>query len=223
MSRINYPICAEIIDINTDTPVAGDVFFVDTNVWYWLTYGKASQGDRPPGIYQTTDYPNYVSKALTNGAVLYWCGLNLSEIAHLIERTEFEIFRRSNNLGIRFKPKEYRHNYPTERQNVVSEIEAACIQIKSMAKPLLVEIEEKFPANMLTKIRTQPMDGYDIIMANAISKMGVINIITDDGDYSCLPGTRVFTANPNVIQTAQGLSLVVNRSITTQAVATSST
>ena len=65
---INYNIEAAVVDITTDTPKAGDAFMVDTNVWYWITYSRASQSARPPASYQTSHYPNYTNTALGAGA-----------------------------------------------------------------------------------------------------------------------------------------------------------
>lgn len=39
---VNYVIAADIIDVRVDTPKPEDVFLVDSNVWYWMTYTKAS-------------------------------------------------------------------------------------------------------------------------------------------------------------------------------------
>ena len=40
----NHPqrILADVVDIRNDTPKSDDVFMVDTNVWYFTTYTKAS-------------------------------------------------------------------------------------------------------------------------------------------------------------------------------------
>ena len=34
---INYQIVADVVDIQTDTPKKEDKFFIDTNVWFWMT------------------------------------------------------------------------------------------------------------------------------------------------------------------------------------------
>lgn len=39
---VNYIVQADVIDITVDSPQKGDIFLVDTNVWYWLTYPPAS-------------------------------------------------------------------------------------------------------------------------------------------------------------------------------------
>ena len=46
---VNYNIQANVVDIRKDLPKSNDVFLVDTNVWYWITYTRASQSGQPPG------------------------------------------------------------------------------------------------------------------------------------------------------------------------------
>ena len=38
----NIVIRADVVDISKDTPRNNENFLVDTNVWYWMTYSKAS-------------------------------------------------------------------------------------------------------------------------------------------------------------------------------------
>jgi len=52
---INYVVQAEIVDIRTDAPLASDSFLVDTNVWGWTTYTRASLGKRGPTRRQSRD------------------------------------------------------------------------------------------------------------------------------------------------------------------------
>lgn len=89
---INYTVQAEVVDISADTPKTEDAFLVDTNVWYWLTYSRASQSARPPAYYQTSNYPNYTNAALGAGARIFQSGLSLAELTHLIEKAEREIY-----------------------------------------------------------------------------------------------------------------------------------
>ncbi len=53
---VNYTVRADVVDIKVDSPQQGDIFFVDTNVWYWLTYPPASLSANP---YQL-GYSNYI-------------------------------------------------------------------------------------------------------------------------------------------------------------------
>jgi hypothetical protein len=43
---VNYTVQADVVDITTDSPQKGDIFLVDTNIWYWLTYPQASSSLR---------------------------------------------------------------------------------------------------------------------------------------------------------------------------------
>jgi predicted nucleic acid-binding protein len=199
---VNYTVQAEVVDIRFDQPKKDDIFLVDTNVWYWLTYTKASTS---ANNYQIRDYPTYIAKALSAQSLLLYCGLSLSELAHNIEQTEKQIF--SSTL----RPKEYRHNYPTERANVVGEIQAAWSQVTSIAVSSDITVNEVITNACLNRFSTQQLDGYDLLMLEAMDKAGIVQVITDDGDYVTVPGIKVFTANQNVITAAGNQSKLLIR------------
>lgn len=48
----------------------------------------------------------------------------MSELAHLIEKIELEIFSKASGFD-KNKKKEFRHNYPIDRTHIVTEIQAA--------------------------------------------------------------------------------------------------
>ena len=198
---VNYIVQAEVVDIRSDAPKNEDIFLVDTNAWYWYTYTNASISSRP---YQITEYPSYIAKAISANSLLLYCGLSLAELAHNIEQTEREIF--SSTL----KPKEYRHNFPNERAKVVAEVQSAWSQVTSTAVCTDVLVSEDTSNAALTRFQTQLLDGYDLLILEAMDKAGVTKIITDDGDYVTVPGIKVFTANGGAIAAAisQGKLLV---------------
>lgn len=204
---VNYAVYADVVDIRYDTPRPDDVFLVDTNVWYWLTYTRASQVNNPPRR-QISDYPTYINKAISVKSKLLRCGLSLAELSHVIEKTEREIFIRSNGD---VKTKEYRHNYSSERTNVVTEIKTAWGQIETMSKMLSLNIDESVTNAAMLRLTTQLLDGYDLFILEAISNTGVVKVITDDGDYVTVPGMQVFTANQNVITAAQNRGKLITR------------
>ncbi|MBG1270866.1 hypothetical protein [Nostoc sp. WHI] len=191
---VNYTVQAEVVDIRSDAPKNDDIFLVDTNAWYWYTYTNASISSRP---YQITEYPSYIAKAISANSLLLYCGLSLAELAHNIEQTEREIF--SSIL----KSKEYRHNFPTERAKVVAEVQAAWSQVISSAVCTDVLVSEETSNAALTRFQTQLLDGYDLLILEAMDKAGVTQIITDDGDYVTVPGIKVFTANSGAIAAAK--------------------
>lgn len=203
---INYNVQAEVIDLRSDAPQEDDMFLVDTNVWYWLTYTQASTNAVP---YQIADYPYYIAKALTTKCLLSYCGLSLAELAHNIEQTEKKIF--NSRLSINLKSKEYRHNDPSERAKIVSEIEIAWSQVTSIAVSTDIIINESSTNAALNRLKTQILDGYDLMILEAMDKAGINQVITDDGDYVTVPGIKVFTANQNAIATARNQGKLITR------------
>jgi predicted nucleic acid-binding protein len=199
---VNYTVQAEVVDIQSDTPKQDDIFLVDTNVWYWLTYTKASTSAQ---AYQITAYPSYLAKAISAQALLLYCGLSLAELAHNIEQTERNIFSAT------LKSKEYRHNYPEQRSNVVAEVEAAWNQVTSIAASTEITVDETTTNASLTRFQTQPLDGYDLLILEAMAQAGTVKVITDDGDYVTVPGIQVFTANYNVITAARNQGKLLTR------------
>jgi len=193
---INYSIQAEVVNITTDSPKADDVFLVDTNVWYWMTYPNATS--YVPS--QLANYPGYLNKALAADSKIHHSGLSLAELSHLIEKTEREIYERSNGT---IRPKEYRHNLSGERSRVSSEIKAAWCQVVSMADPLAVTIDGITATAALNRLQTEKLDGYDLFILESMKNHGVIQVITDDGDFATVSGIQVFTANRNVIAAAK--------------------
>src|SRR5437899_6388209 len=106
---VNYRVQAQVVDIRSDTPKESDSFLVDTNVWYWMCYPRASLS-LDLLIYQLTHYPEYLKKARLVKAKLYRFGLSLAELTHRIEVTEREVYGRKPSGTI--DAKEYRHNIP---------------------------------------------------------------------------------------------------------------
>ncbi len=207
---LRYSIQAAVVDIRTDVPQAEDIFFVDTNIWYWATYPKAdssllSRWSRP-NPYQINDYPNYFESAVVVESTLYCSGLSLSELAHRIERTECEISK-----GEKFSLKDFRRKYPTERAGVVAEISNVWSQVTSVASLLDLNIDSSTTNAALMRLTTQLIDGYDLFLLETMQKHSVTKIITDDGDYVTVPGIQVFTANQNVIKAAASQGKLLSR------------
>ncbi|NJM00303.1 MAG: hypothetical protein HC924_16585 [Synechococcaceae cyanobacterium SM2_3_2] len=210
MAGLRITVQADVVDIRTDTPLPTDTFLVDINVWYWLTYTRASQADQPPSTYQTTTYPDYVGRARSARATLLYCGTTLAELIHLTEKSEREIYCRVNSLSL--KPKEYRHHYPTEQQrSPVSETQIAWQQITLIAASLDFQINEGNSNQVLARYATQPLDGYDLIMLESMVQEGFSQVLTDDSDFASVPGIQLFTANNTVIAAAHTQNKLISR------------
>ena len=186
---IQYTIRADVVDIAQTNPQGTDCFLVDSNVWLWMTYSNAGHSEPTWRGTVRSQYAGFVQKASTADSKLYWCGLSLAELAHIIEKTEREIYEKS--VGS-IKPKKYRHNLPDERSRIVLEIEAAWGQVTSLADPLIVIIDASTTNAALGRLKTEKMDGYDLFILESMKNQGVVQVITDDGDFATVPGIPGF-------------------------------
>lgn len=204
---VSYKIEADIVDIRSDIPSKTDSFFVDTNVWYWFTYSAASI---LANHYQTKYYPEYIKKILTTNAGMKRCELILSEIAHLIEKSEYDIF--CTGLAEQLTSKEFRHNYPEKRKDVVEEIEIAWETVCNSSESFAITMDEKRSNDTLEDLKKYCLDCYDIVYLREMKEtMDLPMIITDDGDFATVPEITVFTANNTIIKAAQAVGKLIKR------------
>jgi predicted nucleic acid-binding protein len=132
----------------------------------------------------------------------------LAELTHLIEKSEREIHIAANGpIGT----KEFRHNFPTERNQVNAEIQAAWGQVTCLADPLMVTIDTPTTTAALNRFQTEKVDGYDLFILESMKNHGVIQVITDDGDFATVPGIQLFTANRSVISAARSQGKLITR------------
>jgi len=198
-----YTVSANVIDISTYSPKSSDVYLVDTNVWFWMTYPTANH---TAAHYQTTIYPNFLNQALIAGARLLRVNLSLAELSHIIETTEHSIYSQYvQQLNI----KEYRHNIQSERQRIVANIDTCWRQVESLAELLPIELEDTITKSALCRLQNENVDGYDLFMLEAMKNHGIVKVITDDGDFCTVTGIDVFTANKNVVQSARSQGRLV--------------
>lgn len=202
----NYIVQADVIDITSDTPQKGDIFLVDTNVWYWLTYPSATFSASHQGSYSNyiIDIINDVKKV---GATLCCSGLSLAELSHLIEKDEKRL-----SIYSYINSKEYRHNYPSERAKVVSEVQNAWDQVQNIYAYLIhLNLDQKTVDAALNRFSNQCLDGYDLFILESMQQESITKIITDDGDYVTVPGIQVFTANPEALTSARSQGKIITR------------
>ena len=209
---IDLNVEAQVIDIVSDRPQRSDIFLVDTNVWILQTYPNAKNSSK------IREYGAYLKAARQNGATLAYSGLTLAELAHVIERTECDIYNKRNNFtkqnGLERTIKEFRHKYPNERAKVVNLVQTAWMQIQDFAVPLdELTIDESTTNAALARFKTQALDGYDLFMLEAIHKAspGKVKVLTDDMDYATVPNIELFTSNIQVIKLAKAQNKLLRR------------
>ena len=174
---------------------------VDTNVWFWYAYNQSVlQNINPARFEQVKPYANYVDEMIRIKATLFSSELSFSELAYLIEQSERNLAGFSDRQA-----KEFRHNFPDKRQKVVNRIKSVWGQIKSVSAtfPQALSIDPPLIENALLGLQTQRLDGYDFFLLEAARRNGVTQILTDDGDFSTIPGLTVLTNNKRVIELAQ--------------------
>jgi len=205
---IAYDIKADIVDIRFDKPKHTDTFFVDTNVWYWLTYSQASVTAKSS---QVRSYPNYFKKIRSVSSRLFCCNLSLAELAHIIEDTEYEIFCDAHKKNpANYSKKEFRHNCAAERHDVTQEIESAWMQVRQFSASIPLTIDDAAVTTFITDLKANKLDGYDLFYLDVLRK-NKFQILTDDGDFATVPGISVFTANLAVIDAARGCGKLMMR------------
>lgn len=201
---------AHVIDIRQDRPNSTDQFLVDTNVWYWYGYNNAHVKAKP---YQIKKYPNYLLYVRQAKGKLHKSALSFSELVHLIENAELEIFqqRSPSNAGVRLK--DFRHHYPAERQNVLIEIANTWTQIEQLTEyvSLPAIIDHLKVTEALNKLPQSGLDIFDWVMVESARSAKITQIITDDADFGTLPDVQIFTANNTLLSEAQTQGRLIQR------------
>lgn len=232
MPSIQLNVQAEVIDITTDTPQPNESFLVDTNVWLWQTYSRFSVPHLARSDFARFSDPNpqrarneaekvqikigkyipYIKKARIAGAKIFYSGLILAELAHLIEKTEYEIYKNKNRQPS-LTLKQYRHTLPSERANVIAEVQSVWSQVEGLGISADFTINSEATQAFLARFQTQSLDGYDPFLLEAIkySVSGQIQVITHDMDYVTADNILVFTANGESLSEAQRLGKLLVR------------
>jgi hypothetical protein len=211
--NLNLSVRADIIDINGDTPCKDDIFLVDTNIWLWYTYANSTTDLDVVRLAEINTYLDYLTEAASIGSTLTYSGLLLAELASVIERNEWKIFRRTN---YKLELKEYRHNLPIERANVAMLVESGWNAVKDIAVPVDIIVNDAMTDAALKRFQSQTLDGYDLLHLEAISQAGTgqVKVMTDDCDYCTAPDIQLFTLNSSAIASANLQQKLVSRSPT---------
>ncbi|MEN6519225.1 MAG: hypothetical protein ABFC38_13805 [Methanospirillum sp.] len=194
---------ADVIDIQT-APPPPNTLFVDTNVWFWYAYPRASLSKRPPRPYQKQFYPAFLGQAFASGCRLYHSGLELAELVHLIENSEREAYNTLWNK--QFETKDFRHSVPQMRKRLFAEVKTVWDQVELRSESIDFAIEPTMTRAVLNRYAADPLDGYDLFFIEPLLQSGSsipARVLTDDGDFAAVPGIVVYTANRSVVDQAR--------------------
>jgi predicted nucleic acid-binding protein len=180
---------------------------VDTNVWFWARYlpgGYSAAGF----VAQVGQYAPYFTRLETAGATRYRTGLTYAELARAIEANEHDGYA----IGVGpLPPKDYRHNVPTERARVVSEIERVWKLVRADSELLSLTLDDAATDSAHARLGAAALDASDALMLGAMLASGVTQILSDDGDFCTAAGIEVFTANARVLSAAAAQGRLVVR------------
>lgn len=202
-------VLSSVVDIRKDNPKCSDSLFVDTNIWYFYASSYSSLAD----TYQKRIYPSYIKKMYNVKSNILRCELNLVELSNVLEKELYKIFLEKNDLIYDdLSLKDFRYNYPDERDNFVDELCMSWDSIKDISKSFDVLIDESVSKSIIKETLNSYLDGYDLIYLDSIRKKDQKpSILTDDRDFSTVPDITVFTANNKVIDAAKKKNLLVTR------------
>lgn len=210
---VQYQVRAQVVDLRTDRPLATDRFYVDTNVWFWVAYPNVQFGSTQPQAQRVGGYTNYLQSVLLAKGQLHWCGLSLAELAHLIEKAEFETYKTLGSTPVFSTAKEYRHGHPAEWKRVAETIELAWRAVEALAQPLpgATTVDKAAVDAALRALARVALDGYDLFALKTLHETKVLQVISDDGDFCIVPGITLFTTNKNVLLAAQAQGKLLKR------------
>lgn len=200
---------ADIFDLRHDIPRSTDVFFIDTNVWFWVGYDEASEVQSGS---QIADYGYYLIQGYGLGAAFFYMPLSLPELSHSIELAEWQRVKRDTNQpNMSFK--HFRRTYHAARRQTLTAIDGAWDAVLTLCGDNCLSIvadEAMYPAFLAT-FGAVALDGYDVLMLNAMREAGITRIITDDADFGQVEGMQVLTANAYLLEQAEQQGRLLKR------------
>ena len=170
-----------------------DIFALDTNILYWTHYSQASNPKLKIHPYQVTKYPNFVEKLLDNGNTLVTTIFNITELMHVVENSEFLIYKETNNYR---RGKKAFRKIASEREKYKSEIDSIIMQINESydGKIELVQFNEEDINKFVSNINNNSCDIFDYLVVEYLRNRGILNFITDDRDFKTVDGINVYYA-----------------------------
>lgn len=173
---------------------------IDTNVLLWTFYSNISFSSG----YQKKIYPSLLTKILNiKGCKIYTTAVNLFEISNVVEKTEYEIYLKLNNINSsKLTLKQYR-NIESERNKLKNTCELIFKQISQFIDIVDLELTNFDLQNFNLNYTNHKYDIFDYTLVKFAKENNVDYILTDDKDFSTgsylLDGINIMTANKNLI------------------------
>lgn len=189
---------ANIIDIRNvkkEDILQDEVFAVDTNALIWTHYSKASSPHINKHPYQVIEYPNFISKLMSNGNKIVTTTLNITELCNVTEHNEYRIYKAINKISsLSFK--DFR-KIQTERMHYKNEIDTMIMEIKAAYDNQIeiINVSDEIIENYKKELCQNNCDVFDFIAIEHLKKLGIHNYITDDKDFTTVSDINLYTTS----------------------------
>lgn len=185
--------CNKTIDLTTFMPMDNQrAFFLDTNVLYWFTYPRYGITKKYE-MHRAAPYFAFVDRLVSNGNPLFTSIYNISEMVHVIEKNELDIYR-VNHPEADWTMKDLR-KIPNERSLLKSNMSTALTNAKNICTILNFNFTYDLLDQFVNELEQHRCDTFDYaILRNCINE-NKVNVISDDGDFSTMEQITLYTAN----------------------------
>lgn len=169
-------------------------YFLDTNVLYWYCYPKYNLLNNAVQK-QSSVYIDFVDDLVNKGNPIFTSVYNISELLHVVEKNEFDLFKSTQNINITLK--DFRRM--TGRSDLKNILKACMQNIRSICKILDYHSGPDVFNEFIDTIDQHHCDNYDYIILKNCKVDNKTNIISDDADFATIDGFTLYTANSNAL------------------------
>lgn len=185
--------CSQIIDLTTYMPMNNQkAFFLDTNVLYWFTYPRFGIAKKYE-MHRAAPYYDFIDRLVSNGNLLFTSIYNITEMVHVIEKNELDIYR-VNHPEADWSIKDLR-KIPNERSLLKNNMSTALTNVKNICTILNFNFTYDLLDQFISELEQHRCDTFDYaILRNCINE-NIVNVISDDNDFSTMEQITLYTAN----------------------------
>ena len=186
--------CEKIIDINDFIPFDNQkAFFLDTNVLYWFSYPRYGITKKHVKQ-QATPYYDFIDNLVANGNPLFTSVYNITEMLHVIEKNEFDLFT-LNHPEADWTIKDFRKR-SSERSQLKSNLSTALSNANNICKIINFNFTYNTMEQFVQDLEYHRCDTFDYAILKHCINDGKLNVVSDDNDFTTMEQIFLYTANP---------------------------
>ena len=193
--------CSKTIDLTTYTPINNRRgFFLDTNVLYWFSYPRCGIQTVPRITHQATPYYDFIDRLVANGNPLFTSVYNITEMLHVIEKNEFDLYK-VGHPEADWSIKDFRR-IPSERSQLKKNLSTALSNVLNICTILSFNFTYDILDEFTKGLESHHCDIFDYAILKNCIQEDKINVISDDSDFSTMEQICFYTANATALSKA---------------------